>query len=220
MSEVEIGEFDLDFSSQQPDMARRPLWYYDANVAQSYKNIVDVALLAFEKNLAFIQGLKPGYKVKIKDWKLVASALNRSASLNEGYLRNKERRDVRRTIDFIGTLNVRLEAALRAQKSGNVRLSASDKKAAYAILHDKYRKLEQMKLSEYAKTAFELNMADRLEAQQHSYASLFQKNNQFLEENARLEEQVEGLQEKLGEAYQEISKLRDQLKTKSRLKVV
>ena len=214
-----MEEFELDFSPQQPDRASPPSWYNDPVVAQSYKSIVDEALLSFEKKLTFIQGLKPGEKVKIKEWKLVASTLNRAAGVNEGHLRNKDRRDVRRTVDFIGTLNARLEASIAARKAGNVRQSVSDRKAAYANLFDKHRKLEQMQLSEYAKTAFEKSMADRLASQQHSYVSLFQKNNNLVEENAQLEEQVERLQNKLGEAYEEVSRLRDQLKTKSQLRV-
>ena len=220
MSDFEEEKFDLDFSPQEPDKVRPPLWYHEADVAQSYKSIVDAALLAFERKLAFIQDLKPGDKVKIKQWKLVAAVLNKSAGLNEGHLRNKDRRDVRRTVDFIGTLNARLEAAIRAQKSGNVRPSASDRRAAYTTLLEKYRKLEQLQLSEYAKMAFEKNMADRLASQQHSYVSLFQKNNRLLEDNAKLEEHVERLQGLLAEAYEEISKLRDQLSTKPQLKVV
>jgi len=220
MSDFEMEEFDLDFSPQLPNKAHPPLWYHDVDVAQSYKSIVDVAILSFDKKLAFIQGLKPGDKVKVKEWKLVAAALNKAAGLHEGHLRNKERRDVRRTIDFIGSLNARLEAAIAARKLSNSRPSASDRKAAYASLMEKYRKLEQMKLSEYAKTAFERNMADRLASQQHSYVSLFQKNNRLLEDNAKLEEHVERLQGKLVEAYEEISRLKDQLRTNSRLKVV
>lgn len=220
MPDFGTEEFDLDFSPQLPDKARPPLWYHDADVAQSYKSIVDVALVSFEKKLAFIQGMKPGHKVKIKEWKLVAAVLNKAAGLNEGHLRNKDRRDVRRTVDFIGSLNARLEAGIKARSLSNARPSASDRKATYAALLEKYRKLEQMKLSEYAKTAFEQNMADRLASQNHSYVSLFQKNNRLLEDNAKLEEHVERLQGKLVEAYEEISRLKNQLRTKSQMKVV
>jgi len=220
MSDFDIEEFDLDFSPQEPEKVRPPLWYYDSDVAQTYKRIMDVALLAFEKKLQFIQRLKPGDKVKIKEWKLVAASINKDAELNEGYLRNRERRDVKRTIEFISALNARLEAAFRAQKSANVRPSVSDRKASFATLLKKYHRLERMQLAEYAKTAFEANMADRLAAQQHSYASLFQRNNRLGEDNAKLEEQVERLQEKLIEAYEEISRLRDQAKTRSQMKVV
>ncbi|MGK7661289.1 MULTISPECIES: hypothetical protein [unclassified Marinovum] len=220
MPDIGTEEFDLDFSPRLPDKARPPLWYQDGDVAQSYKSIVDVALVSFEKKLTFIQGLKPGQKVKIKEWKLIAAALNKAAGLNEGHLRNKDRRDVRRTVEFIGSLNARLESAIKARNLSNTRPSAGDRKAAYAALLEKYRKLEQMKLSEYAKTAFEQNMADRLASQKHSYVSLFQKNNRLLEDNAKLEEHVERLQGKLVEAYEEISRLKDQLRTKSRIKVV
>jgi predicted nuclease with TOPRIM domain len=112
-----------------------------------------------------------------------------------------------------------LEAAIKARNLSNTRPSASDRKAAYASLMEKYRKLEQMKLSEYAKTAFEQNMADRLASQSYSQVSLFQKNNRLREDNARLEEHAERLQGKLVEAYEEISRLKDQLRTKSQLKV-
>jgi len=213
-------DFELDFSAQKPKKARAPLWYYDDDVSQSYKNIVDIALQAFDEKLAFICRLKPGAKIKVKEWKLVAVALNEAAGLNSGYLRNKDRRDVKRTVDFISSLNSRLEVAFKARKAGNVRPSKTDKKAAFDSLAEKYRKLEQMRLSEYAKTAFEENMADRLAAQQHSYVSMFQENNWLREENAKLEEQVERLQGKLVEAYEEISRLKDQLRTKSQLKVV
>lgn len=220
MPEYGMEEFDLDFSPQLPNKSHPPLWYHDANVAQSYKRIVDVALQSFEEKLAFIQGLKPGEKVKIKKWKLVAASLNKAAGLNEGHLRNKDRPDVRRTVDFIASLNARLEAAINARKLSNTRPSASDRKAAYVSLKEKYRKLEQMKLSEYAKTAFEQNMADRLASQSHSYVSLFQKNNRLLEDNAKLEEHAERLQGKLIEAYGEIRSLKDQLRTKPNIKVV
>ena len=220
MSDFGIEEFDLDFAPQQPDKARPPLWYHDADVAQSYKSIVDVALVSFAKKVDFIQGLKPRDNVKIKEWKLVTAALNKAAGLNEGHLRNKDRRDVRRTVDFIGSLNARLAAAIKARNLSNARPSASDRKAAVATLLEKYRKLEKMQLSEYAKMAFEQNMADRLASQQNSYVSLFQKNNRLLEDNAKLEEHVERLQGKLVDAYEEIGRLKDQLRTKSQLKVV
>jgi hypothetical protein len=220
MPEFEMEEFDLDFSPQLPDKAHPPFWYHDVNVAQSYKRIVDIALQSFSEKLAFIHGLKPGVKVKIKEWKLVAASLNKAAGLNEGHLRNKDRPDVRRTADFIGLLNARLEAAIKARNLSNTRPSASDKKAAYASLMEKYRKLEQMKLPEYVKTAFEHNMADRLASQSHSQVSLFQKNNQLREDNARLEEHAERLQGKLVEAYEEISRLKNQLRTKSQMKVM
>ncbi|MFG6562144.1 hypothetical protein [Sulfitobacter sp. 1A15299] len=220
MSDFEMEEFDLDFSPQMPDKARPPLWYHEADVAQSYKSIVDVALASFGEKLTFIHNLKPGDKVKIKEWKLVAADLNKAAGLHKGHLRNKDRPDVRRTIEFIVALNARLEAAIEARDLSNVRPSASDKKAAHAALIEKYRKLEQMKLAEFAKTAFDKNMADRLASQKHSYVSLFQKNNLLLEEKVKLEEHVEQLQGKLVEAYGEISRLNDQLRTKPQLKVV
>ena len=219
MSDLEMEDFDLDFSPQLPDKARPPLWYYDADVAQSYKSIVDVALVAFEKKLAFTRGLKPGRTVKIKEWKLVAATLNKAAGLNEGHLRNKDRRDVLRTVEFIGSLNTRLEAAIKARSLSNARPSATERKAAYSALLEKYRKLEQIKLSEYAKAAFEQNMADRPASQNHSYVSLFQQNNRLLENNAKLDEDVERLQGKLVEAYEEISRLKDQLRTKFQMKV-
>lgn len=220
MSDFDFADFELDLSPREAEKASRPLWYHDHDVADSYKKIVDVALQGFEDKLKFIQGLKSADKVNIKDWKLVAATLNKEAGLNEGYLRNKNRRDVRRTVDFITTLNERLKATLDARKVANVRPSVSDRKAAYAELLKKFRRLEQMQLSEYAKTAFESNMAGRLAAQQHSYASLFRKNNDLVEENAKLEAHVELLQERLVEAYEEISKLKSQVKTKSDLKVV
>ncbi len=220
MVDFEIDGFDLDLEAKEPEKVSAPLWYYDDDVAQSYKDIVDVALRSFEKRLEFIHELKPGSKVKVKEWKLVAASLNAEAGLNPGYLRNKHRRDVKRTIDFVNLLNDRLEAAFKAQKSSNVRPTASDRKAAYALLLEKYRKLEQLRLSEFAKAAFENDMSSRLAAQQHSYASLFRKNNELLDDKARLEVQVERLQGKLVEAYEEISRLKDQLRTKSQLKVV
>ena len=220
MVDFEIDGFDLDLEAKEPEKVSGPLWYYDDDVAQSYKDIVDVALRSFEKKLEFIHELKSGSKVKVKEWKLVAASLNAEAGLNPGYLRNKHRRDVKRTIDFVNLLNDRLEAAFNAQKSSNVRPTVSDRKAAYASLLEKYRKLEQLRLSEFAKAAFENDMSSRLAAQQHSYASLFRKNNELLDDKARLEVQVERLQGKLIEAYEEISRLKDQLKTKSQMKVV
>lgn len=220
MVDFEIDGFDLDFEAKEPAKVSAPLWYYDDDVAQSYKDVVDVALRSFEKKLEFIHELKRGSKVKVKEWKLVAASLNAEAGLNPGYLRNKHRRDVKRTIDFVNLLNDRLEAAFKAQKSSNVRPTVSDRKAAYASLLEKYRKLEQLRLSEFAKAAFENDMSSRLAAQQDSYASLFRKNNELLDDKARLEVQVERLQGKLVEAYEEISRLKNQLRTKSQMKVV
>ena len=218
--DLDSFDFDLDFSPKEPDRVTRPEWYYEDDVAPSFKAIVDQAVEAFEEKLAFIHGLKPGTKVKVKDRKLVAAKLNEAAGLRAGYLRNTDRPDVARTVDFIRSLNARLEAAFDAKPAENIRPTASDLKSEVQALREKVRKLESIQFGEYAAKAFQEEMYHRLESNNHSQASLFRKNEALQEENAELRGQNEKLRKMLTAFNSEISRLRDQAKTKSNLKVV
>lgn len=226
MSKIDLSELDfmdsgLDgFSPKEPDRVHLPKWYHDNDVAQSYKAIVDEAMRAFEEKLAFIHGLKPGTKVKVKEWKLVAAKLNEAAGLRAGYLRNTDRPVVARTVEFIRSLNARLEAAFDAKPAENVRPTAGDLKSEVQALRAENRKLRSMQFGEYAKAALQKEVEDRLESNQHSQVTLFRKNERLEEENARLKGQIEELLEKLTEFDIEITRLKDQARTKSSLKVV
>lgn len=219
MSKQLVDDFDLDFSPRDVASAKLPHWYYDDAVPRSFKDIAEVALRAFDEKLRFIQEMRPGLKVNIKRWKLVVASLNKDAGLNPGYLRNLKRPDVGRTVDFISSLNSRLEVAVSVQQARYSRRPKQDPTDEVRELRARFRKLEELKLADFAKAAFEHNMAHRLEATRHGYSDLLRENMRLREERVSMAFQIDGLTEKLVGAHQEINRLKAQLKSKGVLKV-